>query len=321
MKHWWQTVVKDYFSFSKRDRIGILVMLLIGAAFYFLPKFSAQTEEKIDNSAFEQDIAGLKISIDTTRSNRNFKNYDDDRFDYYQPKKYAFENTPKGELFTFDPNTLDEAGWKRLGLRDKTIATIQKFIAKGYKFRKPEDIKKIYGLRENDAERLLPFVVIGGSDAEVTPMHFANNSPNNFEAKPKSAYVAKAIEINSADSTALISLPGIGSKLAARILSFRDKLGGFASVEQVKETYGLPDSTFQKIKDRFQCNSSAIKKFNINTADINQLKLHPYIRWNIANVIINYRLQHGNYKSIDDLKKIDLISNEVFNKIAPYLTV
>jgi DNA uptake protein ComE-like DNA-binding protein len=143
----------------------------------------------------------------------------------------------------------------------------------------------------------------------------------NTASSPTTRYVAKIIEINSADTSALISLPGIGSKLALRIINFRDKLGGFASVDQVGETYGLPDSTFQKVKSRLQCNSNSVRKFNINTVDINTLRTHPYIKWNIANAIVNYRQQHGNYKSLDDLKKIVIVNTEAFNKIAPYLTL
>ncbi|HEX8331585.1 MAG TPA: helix-hairpin-helix domain-containing protein [Segetibacter sp.] len=320
MKRWWQAVVKDYFTFSKRDRVGIAVLFAIGAFLYFFPKFIVVKRAPIDNSAFEKDIASLKIYADSSRPYKSYRS-DDENFDYYEPKKYAFEKDAKGELFTFDPNTLDAAGWKRLGVRDRTIETIQKLVAKGFKFRKPEDIKRIYGLRPNEADRLLPFVTIAGNNTSSPSQPYDNTNPTYTSSSPSTRYVAKVIEINSADTSALISLPGIGSKLAMRIINFRDKLGGFASIDQVRETFGLPDSTFQKVKSRLQCNSSSVRKFNINTADINTLRTHPYIKWNIANAIFNYRQQHGNYKSLDDLKKIDIINNDVFNKIAPYLSI
>ena len=116
-------------------------------------------------------------------------------------------------------------------------------------------------------------------------------------------------------------MPGIGSKLAYRITNFRDKLGGFYSVEQIKETYGLADSTFQKIKPYLNVNADAIKKMNINTATKEELKVHPYIKWNLANAIVEYRTQHGNYKNLQELKNIVLIDDEAFNKILPYLTL
>ncbi|HET7897749.1 MAG TPA: helix-hairpin-helix domain-containing protein, partial [Flavisolibacter sp.] len=128
-----------------------------------------------------------------------------------------------------------------------------------------------------------------------------------------------AININEADTSAFIALPGIGSKLSARIISFREKLGGFYSVEQIGETYGLPDSTFQKIRGRLVVDGDGIRKINVNTATKDELKSHPYIRWNLANAIVEYRNQHGSFKNLEELKNIALVDDAVFQKISPYL--
>ena len=104
-----------------------------------------------------------------------------------------------------------------------------------------------------------------------------------------------------------------------RIVNFREKLGGFYSIEQVRETYGLPDSTYQKIKLNLKLDNSEVKKININNASVEDLKSHPYIRYNIANAIIAYRKEHGSFSAISDLKKIMIITDEVYQKIAPYL--
>ena len=190
---------------------------------------------------------------------------------------------------------------------------MQNYIAKGGKFYKPEDIGKIWGLHEDKVKRLLPYVQI------------QDNYPQKklFETKTfeKSKYITTIIDINTADTTLLIELPGIGSKLSQRIINFRDRLGGFYKVEQIGETYGLPDSTFQKIKARFSIRNSSIHQININTASIDEMKVHPYLRYAIANAIVQYRLQHGNYAVVDDLKKIMIITEEVFNKAVPYLKV
>ena len=136
-------------------------------------------------------------------------------------------------------------------------------------------------------------------------------------SSPKQAKTWK-VDVNSADTTALIDLPGIGSKLALRIINFREKLGGFYAIEQLKETYGLPDSTFQKIRP-FLYLSGSVKKININTANKDELKLHPYIKWNLCNAIVEYRNQHGLFKTLEDLKRIHAIDETTFSKIAPYL--
>ena len=91
--------------------------------------------------------------------------------------------------------------------------------------------------------------------------------------------------------------------------------------EQVAETYGLPDSTFQKIKSRLVIGSSNVKKLNINNATLDELKVHPYLRYNIANAIVQYRTQHGIFASVNDIKNIMLITDEIYNKVSPYLTI
>ena len=320
MKYWWRNVVKDYFTFSVKERNGLIIMALIISIIFLFSRYYPVKKASVSRDAFQQELAQLKIFIDSSHNNRDYQR-NENFADYSQPKPDEYANNFKGELFYFDPNALDAGGWKRLGVRDKPIQTIQKFLARGYKFRQPDDIRKIYGLRKEDAERLIPYIHI--SQQETTVKDSYANKRNTTSAAHPSAEIksTKVIDINTADTTEFISLPGIGSKLAARIVNFRQKLGGFSSVAQLGETYGIPDSTFQKIKPRLQCNNPALKTININTADINELRAHPYLRWNIANAIVNYRQQHGSYKSVEDLKKIDIITDDLYNKIAPYLGV
>src|SRR5262249_25636461 len=153
---------------------------------------------------------------------------------------------------------------------------------------------RIYGLRQDEYERIASYVQI-----EVLPeikkeeQRLNGKSINeNLSTKGFTSHYS-VIDINSADTTAFIALPGIGSKLAARIVNFREKLGGFYSVDQVGETFGLPDSTFQKIKQYLKLENNSLRKININTATVDELKLHPYIKWSIANPIIAYRNEHG----------------------------
>ena len=225
-------------------------------------------------------------------------------------------------MFYFDPNSLSKNGWQKLGLRDKTIGIIQNYLAKGGHFKKPEDLQRIYGLHKDDYDRLVPYVKIETQSAENKNNAFSGTrkfSENKVDSWNALRYAS--IDINAADTADFINLPGIGSKLATRIVNFREKLGGFYTIEQVRETFGLPDSTFQKVKQYLKLENSSIRKININTANIDELKAHPYIRYNIANPIVAYRNEHGSFSSIEDLKKIMIITDEVYQKIAPYLTL
>mgnify|MGYP003576540891 CR=1 FL=1 len=237
------------------------------------------------------------------------------------------------ELFPFDPNHLSENGWRRLGVPDKVIRTIFNYLNKGGQFRKPEDIARIYGMRAPDVKRLSPWVRIVTRPGFVRENKKMNDdakafrkavlSDSSFPALVTTSPIRRKkyayIDINTADTSAGMSFPGIGSRLAFRIVQYRDKLGGFHSTEQVGETWALPDSTFQKIKPWLQCNTGIFRKLLINTACLEELCQHPYLRWQLANVIVQYRQQHGPFRSAADLQQIILITPLLITKIAPYI--
>jgi DNA uptake protein ComE-like DNA-binding protein len=313
---------RGYLSFTRKERIGIIalvaLMLLYPIIPFIYPVFIKQ--KAVDHTAFEKEIAALELQEGDSLDGFSKKYSDDgDNLPYHQPtEKNYFNKKPKGELFYFDPNSLPEAGWIKLGVREKTAKTIQNYIAKGGRFNKPEDIGKIWGLHEDEVNSLLPFVRILQKPETGFSSYKTQNSEKNYE-KPK--YANAAVDVNKADTAAFISLPGIGNKLAVRIVAFREKLGGFYKIEQVAETFALPDSTFQKIKNRLVISSNNVKKLNINTATVDELKVHPYIRYNIANGLVQYRLQHGSFSAVADIKKIMMVTDEIYDKVAPYLTI
>lgn len=314
----WKHFVSDYLNFTKKERVGTIVLLILIAFFVAVPFFFSFFihTTPTDATLFKKQIDILQVQ--QADSNNKYTNRNVDREDYQnyrEPENNRYSKKIKGELFAFDPNTLDEAGWKRLGIRDRTIVTIQKFVQKGGRFYKPEDIGKIWGLHEDEVQRLLPFVQIQNKQKE----NYAAKELYGNKGYVKPTYINTLIDINTADTTILIALPGIGSKLSQRIISFREKLGGFYKVEQIGETYGLPDSTFQKIKTRFVISEINPHQININTASVEDMKIHPYLRYAIANAIVQYRTQHGNFVLLEDVKKIMLVTEDIFNKAAPYL--
>ncbi|HXR84541.1 MAG TPA: helix-hairpin-helix domain-containing protein [Hanamia sp.] len=311
----WQPF-KEYFNFTKKERHGIfyivsIIFILIILPFLF-PFFTK--EERIDFSEFEKEIAQLKID---SSSKKTYSRNDEEYYNDFTPSHKKYETSQPVELFYFDPNTATVTDWINLGVKPRTAEAIQKYISKGGKFHKAEDIKKIWGLSEKDAERLIPYVSI-----KNIQKNFSSSDQNQTTEKtfPKKDFIQK-VDINIADTSEYISLPGIGSKLSKRIIAFREKLGGFYSVEQVAETYLLPDSTFQKIKPYLIIDNKAIKKININVASVDEMKSHPYVKYQIANAIFQFRQQHGNFNSVEEIKKIMAVTDEVYNKASPYLTV
>ena len=320
----WKEFAADYLSFTRRDRIGIIVILVIILAIFFLPKgFSTTNNSKPTTSDTAWITAMKKLEQKETSNDQQFSKYNDDNSNSYQYDRTSnnYYNKPKGELFYFDPNTLSPEGWQKLGLRDKTIGTIQNYLSKGGKFRKPEDLQRIYGLFPNEFERIAPYIKIELPDETNNYKDFTDKTLKENSSIKTYPPRYSVVDINSADTTALIALPGIGSKLAMRIIAFRDKLGGFYSVTQIGETFGLPDSTFQKIKQYLKLENTSVRKININEATVDELKIHPYIKYSLANPIVAYRNQHGPFAKVEDLKKLIIITDDIYNKISPYLTV
>lgn len=313
--------VKEYFSFTKKERNSIIILGLLALLFSLLPTiFPFLVKDDIElvvDTIAQRELTALEILPD--KNEQTTASYSD--ADLYQPKESKFEKYRRekitGELFFFNPNTVTAEEWKRLGLRDKTIQTILKYRSKGGKFYKPADLQRIYGLHTDEYERLLPYVQIE-SNPKTNTEQAAVLAEFRTERKE---YNAALVDINDADTTTWKQLKGIGSTYARRIVNFRNKLGGFVSVDQVGETYGLPDSVFQKVKQQLRFSSSSINQIDLNNSTVDELKAHPYIGFSVANAIVQYRSQHGDFSTISDLQKIGAIDGALYRKISPYLTV
>jgi competence protein ComEA len=306
--------LREYFTFTKKERTGIIVLLVLilltSLSFHFIATPSVKFT-KADYELLQQQLGTIDSAEDDNpkRTGR-----------YTYPARDEEEQPAAASLFAFDPNTLSAEGWEQLGVRARTAQTIRHYIAKGGHFRQPEDLRKIYGLKPAECDRLIPYVRIQAAEPAYPSKERPWERDSSATVYVKPAYLKPSIvDINTADTTAFIALRGIGSKLASRIIHFREKLGGFYAVEQVGETYGLPDSTFQQIRQWLQCPSPAVTKLNINTADAATLQQHPYIRWQVANAIVQYRQQHGRFHSVEQLLQINIITPEILAKMAPYL--
>lgn len=306
-EHW-----RDYFRFSRRERTGILVLLTLIVLAWSAPLFFPVSFKEADRHTvdyLEQQLALLQAKGAQDTQDLHAAAQEPDG------RSALTGNKAPATLFYFDPNTLSAADWQKLGLNDRAIRTIQHYLAKGGRFRQPEDIGKIYGLQRGQALALMPYVRIEGNMKPVS-------GPGTKAYMPPPAYKRPAlspIDINTADTSAFIALPGIGSKLAGRIVLFREKLGGFVNVQQIAEVYGLQDSVFQQLTPLLLCAAPVVKKLNINVVEAEQLAQHPYIRWKLANAIVQYRRQHGRFENIETLGNIALVTKEWFEKAGPYL--
>ncbi|TWW00438.1 ComEA family DNA-binding protein [Chitinophaga pinensis] len=295
-----QALWKAYCSFSAKERQGILLLLLVTGICAVTP---ALWEYCVPPAALNTDSTWLaevrafrsSLSVTTVASSDSVRHY-----------QY------------FDPNTIDAAGWAVMGVPERTIRTIARYREKGGRFRRKEDLLRIYGLSPVLANALLPYVRI--ASAAVRKDSGYPSGPSLRTGLPyKGAKRTPDLDINTADSMLWEALPGIGPVLAARIVKFRDKLGGFYAVAQIAETFGLPDSTFNKIQPYLKMSTVSLKKLDLNQTDEKSLAQHPYIRYKLARLIILYRSNHGAFRRPEDLLGIPLVDDSIYRKIEHYI--
>ncbi len=318
-------IKKEFFNFFyhfKEERGSALGFIFLSFLIFFLPIFYSylMPTKNIELANFDEEISQLREDI---RAKKAKKTYPPNKKKTYQPRKWkktsAYSNKEDTKAavvlqpFSFDPNTATEADFLKMGLSNRRVKTILNFRNKGAKFYKNEDFKKIYGLTDSEYEQLAPFIKIPERKKKVyTPESVSK--PKLVKQKPE---VVK-IDINQATEADWQKLHGIGPYYAKKIVNFRDKLGGFSSVEQVGSTYGLKDSTFQIIKT-FLVKSPVFKKINVNTASVEELKSHPYLKWQQAKTVIKYRENHGVFASIHELGKVGVLSDADLDRLAPYI--
>ena len=288
-----KTPIKNYLAITKKEWNGVVVLVIIIALVLAAPYIYEQfhKDNTINLKDFDKAVAVIKAAKDT-----GFNVYDKDGVTLSDSKP------ANPTLFKFDPNDLPDSQWKNLGLSDRQISIIKNYQAKGGHFYKREDLKKIYGITADDYKRLEPYIEIPGNE-------YASN-----KIKP-----GEVIEINSADSAKLTRIRGVGPAFAARIIEYRSRLGGFLVKEQLKEIYGIDTVKYAQLKNEITINTTHIIKIKINEVDFEGLRKFPYLTNKQTNAIIQYRRQHGDYRSIGDMKNIVLLNEDILRKIEPYI--
>lgn len=240
------------------------------------------------------------------------------------------------EIQSFDPNKLSVAQWQAVGVKPYLAKKIVNAVNKKFVFRQKNDLAKIWGFPKEEYERLKEFIDLPDTveKKQYDKNSYAfydknkydkseNNYTSNYEKKEYTKYTPKVIEkfdINTADTATLKQIRGIGEKTSVRIAKFRDAIGGFHSLNQVQDVYGLSPEAFEELGNyAFISPSFKVKKININTADYQTLKSHSYINGKAASILLKYKKQHGNYKNVDDIKQSKAIEEENLIKLIPYL--
>lgn len=226
---------------------------------------------------------------------------------------------PSVALTEFDPHDISSADLQNFGLSTEVARRWIKYVEAGGQFQKPEDIAKIYGIRDEEVTRLLPYVMISEQRPEAVVVVGEESPP---QVQPATPLREVQIEINTADSTLLQDIYGIGPVLSRRIIRFRELLGGFVHEGQLGEVYGLDSVTFKEVLRRCYIDDQIpVNQLNINTSSPEALSRHPYITRSQGRNIVSYRNQHGNFTELRSLLRIQTLDSAWFHKVHHYLTV
>jgi DNA uptake protein ComE-like DNA-binding protein len=205
-------------------------------------------------------------------------------------------------LFKFDPNSIGKQGWMKLGLSSRQADAVLAYRKKSGGFRDKLELSRVKVISPQLLQRWDNLVVLPES--------------SQAPATPRKTVVA---DVNVSDSAAFDRIRGIGPSLAGRIVRYRERLGGFTNKEQIREVYGVSDSLWQTLAPSLVVAADPfLRKLDLNTSGAESLKSHPYIGYKMAGQILNYRRQHL-FKSVDELKRLPLVSEEIYRKLVPYL--
>ena len=298
---------RDYFSFNKVERNGIMVVVAIIVIVLAMPYLIKVTfkDNSQDFLRFAKDIDQFEKSLKHAADSLNEAR----RLDFQQMDKSVAEN--KLSPFPFNPNNLPSEQWSKMGLKDWQIKVIKKYESKGGKFFKKEDFKRMFCISPSEYEILEPYINIPEQKLE-----YADRKPELKETKKR-----VLVDLNTADSAALLTLYGIGPSFAKRIIKYRTLLGGFYSKSQLLEVYGFDQDRFDKIEAYCEVSPDAIKKINVNKVRTDELKKHPYFDYYTAKAIVDQRIILGRYTTLQQIAEIPLIHADLFDKVKNYLVI
>lgn len=294
---------KELFYLRKSDRDVVIVLMAFIVVAIILLFFIGGDHGR----------TSLNTVVDSVSHQRYPKRYASNYHHGNRPMYYAVKGS-KAELFPFDPNTADSTQLLRLGLSPWQVRSIYRYRAKGGIYRSPEDFSRLYGLTRGQYARMQPYIHIS---EEYRPLHVTSrpSAVRDTMHYPVKIKANERVTLNLADTTMLKTVPGIGSGYARAIVNYGNRLGGYHRVEQLRE---IPDFPVEAMK-YFVVQNPSLKKLNVNTSTLNQLRRHPYINYYQAKAITEYHRMHGALRSIRQLRLLKDFPEEDIRRMEPYL--
>ena len=283
---------KSHFRFNKQERSGIFFLLLViiglQVAFYFVKAKPLNRESQI----FVNEVAQVKL--DSLKSTAHEDSY---------------------VIYPFNPNYISDEKGYTLGLSTEELDRLFAFRKKGRFVNSADAFQEVTQISDSLLEAIAPYFKFPQWKEWET-----SSTKKNKINLPKEIFTIK--DLNAASAEDLKKINGIGEILSARIIKFRDRLGGFLVNEQLYDVYGLTPEIVDKVLDQYKVlQSPTIQKIPINTATVDQLAQLVYIDYSLAKQIVQYREENGDFASLDELTYVTSFPKERIDRIKLYLAL
>jgi competence protein ComEA len=317
---WLKQYIRNTFGFSETETNGTIFLWLLMLVCWGLPSIYGKisSQKLLSDSTDTQKLNEILVKLQEVNTG------DSPEFDELLADNSA------DSLFYFNPNEVSVTEWQKLGADQKLAKRILNYTTKGGKFRKKEDVQKIYGFPSDLYKRIEDYMQFPQSQGYAKKYYNkkpfdTTNKKRKYEKKEyaKKEYERKEIQpfdLNTADTTQLKQIKGIGTKISQRIIAYRDRIGGFHNIKQVREVYGLDTLRAIDELEKYALLQTPVKKIYINQILLEDLQKNIYVGKGLAKVIINYRTQNGKFSSPQDLAKIKILKPEILEKLIPYLS-
>lgn len=309
---------KIIFLLTREQWLGVAILaVLVAGTLFVLHRFQPEAEEPaiVVTDSVRQAFTAHQAEQDSLRKSQWRKQYPRDTI--------AIRMQP------FDPNTADSSTLVHLGLKKWQVSNMLKYRAKGGRYRRAEDMKRLYGMTDSMYQALYPYIRIDTVALQQyrDSLRQTQRDTTSIDSVPR--YVRQKrdtiLNLRTADTTELKMIRGIGSYRAKQIVRYREQLGGFASVAQLREIKALQplftDSlSADSLLAHFWLDSMAIEPLRVNSATIERLQRHPYLSFEQAKAIYELRRKKIRLESIAPLQRLDCFTEEELQRIAPYLS-
>jgi competence protein ComEA len=329
--------VRRYTGYSRGEAKGMVLLLAIMLAAIVAPML-LRPELPVYLPAADQ--RGVDEMVATLKDHRTAEQGFATRYPKREYKKSerggSYPAVPQVRLSPFDPNALSAEDWEARGVPHFVANRIVKYREAAGGFKSKAQVKKMYGLEDSVYQRLVPYMQLPeeaakrgerpdyaarkpGPDGKFPPFASTEATPGKFPSKPRNL---RPFDLNTADTTQLMQIRGIGSGRARWVVRYRNQLGGYLREDQLDEVFVLrdaPDLRDSLKKYTYVVPGYAPKTVNVNTATFDEMYLQPYIGKPRARLIVAYRQQHGPFKRVEDLLQIPILKPADFEKMRPYL--